>query len=116
MSEAWKRSLCPKRKRGWGVHLSICEDGRAFLQAPAAAALPSPTPLIYAVRRSRPLTGPPPGSSFVPRQIPNGRQPLGRKGPSLAVVRSPGGAPMLTKAAAPNPPCWQLPLCPQLSV
>lgn len=44
MSEAWKRSLCPKRKRGWGVHLSICEDGRAFLQAPAAAALPSPHP------------------------------------------------------------------------
>lgn len=44
-------------------------------------ALPSPTsaPLIYAMGGGQPLTGPLPGSRFVPRQIPNGR--LGKKGP-----------------------------------
>ena len=71
-----------------GGGLSAHEGMHVLVQAPATAALPSPTPapphLFHEAPVPPQLAGPPQGGSFVPRQIPNGRLPLGRKGPSLA--------------------------------
>lgn len=104
----------------WGV--LVCTRGRVCLSPGTSCsrpALPSPppAPLIYSMRPPcpPPLAGPLQGGSFVPRQIPNGRPPSGRKGPSLACGEVTRRGPCSQRPLPPNPPHWQLPLCVQLS-
>lgn len=94
--------------------MSPCACPRAPRHQTQPPAPPPPQPpLIYAMR-GWPHAGPPRGSGFVPRRIPNGWRPSGRKGPSLAGDEVTFRC-WAHKGLGPHPARWQLPLCPRFS-